>query len=565
MCAADTRGVRRRAARLALSALAVVTAGCAVSPRDHAPFFQALPVENRPVTAPVRSISSFSDSLACMDKMLGDYGKGTTLITSKIIPDASGKISVATKDMAITALSQMSRTSNAFRYVDYEVEALKQDTVQNLTTLLLNAGQMHLVKPALYISGAISYLDQNVMINRLGLGIAAERWEAGYNRDLQGSAFGLELHLGDFNSRTLLSGIDSANEIVVANTARALDAGGRIRKTGVQFNLAQEVSQGTGPAVRTLVELGLIELVGKWARVPYWQCLAIDQAHPEYQRQLQTWWLAMSGDERLRLFQTALRSSGYFAGATDGKPSPALREAIVRAQADRGVTPSGSLDFETYEKLVRDYVKYDGAGTFVRVGWSRERRSTDFSDPDKGYARGGAAKVENNPAYTPQAAAARLPVAPIDAATARPVGLRVSVGEPNREFAVGESLVTTVSVDRQAYVYCYYRDGRRRVTQIFPNPTQNRLPLQGGRFVQIPDTTGATGFAIALERAGEEAVMCFAPEKEVSAKLPPELRVPALTPIAAGNDFDAIRQAFERAAGTPVEQRLIQYRVRKPT
>jgi hypothetical protein len=179
MCAADTRGVRRRAARLALSALAVVTAGCAVSPRDHAPFFQALPVENRPVTAPVRSISSFSDSLACMDKMLGDYGKGTTLITSKIIPDASGKISVATKDMAITALSQMSRTSNAFRYVDYEVEALKQDTVQNLTTLLLNAGQMHLVKPALYISGAISYLDQNVMINRLGLGIAAERWEAG--------------------------------------------------------------------------------------------------------------------------------------------------------------------------------------------------------------------------------------------------------------------------------------------------------------------------------------------------------------------------------------------------
>ena len=563
--ASRRRPIALALATFALAALGFVTAGCSISPRDHATFFQKLPVENRPVTAPIRAISGFSESLVCMDRMLGDYGRGTTLVTSKIIPDASGKVSVATKDMAITALSQMSRTSNAFRYVDYEVEALRQDTVQNLTTLLLNAGQMRLVKPALYISGSISYLDQNVMINRLGAGIAADRWEAGYNRDLQGSAFGLELHLGDFNSRTLLAGIDSANEIVVANTARALDAGGRIRKTGVQFNVSQEVSQGTGPAVRTLVELGLIELIGKWARVPYWQCLAIDQAHPEYQRQLHDWWEAMSGDERLRLFQTALRGSGYFTGATDGKPSPALRDAVARVQADRNVSVSGNLDFATYEKLVRDHVVYDGAGTFVRVGWSRERRAFDVSDPATGRARGGAAKVADNPAYTPQSVAARLPVPPIDSPSGRLFGLRVSIGEANREFAIGESLVTTVSVDRQAFVYCYYRDERRRMTQIFPNPAQNRLPLQGGRFVQIPDTTAPAGFSIALERAGDEAVACLAVDKDVAAKLPPELRVPALTALAAGHDFDAIRQAFERAAGTPVEQRTVQYKVRKPT
>lgn len=553
------------AARLALAAtLAAAAAGCAVSPREHASFFQKLPVENRPVTAPVRSISSFSESLVCMDRMLADYGKGTTLVTSKIIPDASGKVAVATKDMVITALSQMSRTSNAFRFVDYEVEVLKQDTVQNLTTLLLNAGQMRLQKPALYISGSVSYLDQNVMVSRLGAGVAHERWEAGYSRDVQGSAFGLELHLGDFSSRTLLAGIDSANEIVVANAARALDAGGRIRKAGVQFNVSQEVSQGTGPAVRTLVELGLIELIGKWARVPYWQCLAIDQAHPEYQRQLHGWWQAMSGEERIRLFQMALRSSGYYTGAIDARPSPALRDAVTRLQADRGVTVSGSLDFETYEKLVRDYVVYDGAGSFVRIGWSRERRASDLTDPDRGHARGGAARVADNPAYTPQAAAARLRVPAIDAPVARPVGLRVSIGAPEREFAVGESLVTTVSVDRQAWVYCYYRDARRRMTQIFPNPAQNRLPLQGGRFVQIPDTSAATGFSIELERAGVEAVACLASEQDVFAKLPPQLRTPPLKTIEGIDDFDRLRQAFERAAGAPVEYRVIQYKVGKP-
>ena len=80
-----------------------------------------------------------------------------------------------------------------------------------------------------------------------------------------------------------------------------------------------------------------------------------------------------------------------------------------------------------------------------------------------------------------------------------------------------------------------------------------------------PDTTAGSGFAIELERAGHEAVACLAPEKDVLAKLPPELRsTPALTAIAFVNDFEWIRQAFERAAGTPVEHRLIHYKVRKP-
>ena len=84
-----------------------------------------------------------------MDRLLRDMRLPTTLITSKNIPDASGKVSVASKEMVITALSQMSRTSSAFRFVDYEVDLVKQDTVQNLTTLLLGTNQMQIQRPAL--------------------------------------------------------------------------------------------------------------------------------------------------------------------------------------------------------------------------------------------------------------------------------------------------------------------------------------------------------------------------------------------------------------------------------
>ena len=538
--------------------LAAALAACSTSPREHAPFFQKVPTENRPVTAPVRSISNFSESLVCMDRMLRDYGKGMTLITSKIIPDSSGKVSVSMKDMAITALSQMSRTSESFRYVDYEVDALRQDTVQNLTTLMLNAGQMHLPKPTLYISGSISYLDQNVMVDRLGAGVAHERFETGYNRDLQASAFGLELHLGDFDSRTLLPGIDSANEIVVANAARAVDAGGRIYKTGVQFNVQQEVSQGTGPAVRTLVELGLIELIGKWARVPYWQCLAIDQAHPEYQRQLRAWWDEMKGDQRLRLFQTALHSAGYYAGGIDGLPSPALRASVARFQADRSVIVSGNLDFETYEKLVADYVVYDGAGTFVRIGWASEGKDRGRA---QARARGGAAHAEKNPDYSPEAVEQRATKPPIDSARPRPVGLKVSIGEPGRQFAVGEELEIRVSVERQAHVHCYYRDASGQLMRLYPEVRQQRSPLQGGRALTIPDGSASSGFSIELAREGREAVICLASERELSDWLPQDLRGPALRPIPNYDDQNRLRRAYEAAAGAPVEARIIEYRI----
>jgi hypothetical protein len=551
--------IRTASRRLLPAIVCAAVAGCAVTPRDHVDFYSRVPIENRPVVQPVRAISSFSDGLACMDRMLRDLQGGTTLVTSKIIPDASGKIFVATKEMVVTALSQMSRTSNAFRYVDYEVDALKQDTVQNLTTLLLNAGQMRVQKPVLYISGALSYMDQNVLLNRKSFGVSSPDVDLGYSSDVIGTAFGLELHLGDFNTRTLLPGVDSANEIVVANAARAVDLGGRIKKTGVQFALGQEVSQGVGPAVRTLVELGLIELAGKWARVPYWQCLALDQAHPEFQRQLADWWAQMTGEERIRLAQTGLKSSGYYAGAVDGRPSPALREALLRFQADQGGVPSGNLNFETYERLIKDYVAFDGTGYFIRIGWGPRDKAIA---PAKG---GPAAPGILGGGVPPDAAsyAPRNGRPALDATGGKPVRVTIGLNNPDAEFAVGESLVLTVSTDRMAHLYCWYQDAKRKVAQIYPNPLQRVQPLQGNHYVRIPDPDNPNSFTIEFDRPGQEAVLCVAAESDLRERLPRALRGPPLVPIAGIAAVDEIAQAVQRAAPGAVGTRKVAWTVRR--
>ena len=276
-----------RSSWLWLVAGAALLGGCAtpISPKDDALFQSYASTSDRPATRPVRSMSSFSDSLMCMDRMMREAEIPTTLITSKQIPDFSGRVPVATKDMVITALSQMSRVSNAFRFVDFEVDIARQDTVQNLTTILLNNNQIQLQRPALYISGAISFVDQNVTSNRFDTGVSGPRVALGYSQSRNATIIGMAMHLGDFRTRTLIPGLDSANEVIVGTGGQGVDLAGRIGTYGVQFNVGRDLTQGAGAAMRTLVELAVIELAGKWTRLPYWRCLTLDNTHPEFPRQ----------------------------------------------------------------------------------------------------------------------------------------------------------------------------------------------------------------------------------------------------------------------------------------
>ena len=226
-------GARRFMRGMAAAMASLLFSACGnMDVRKDADFQLHGHTQDRPALRPTRSISSFSDSLMCMDRLLREARASTTLITSKNIPDYSGNVAVATKDMIITALSQMSRMSNAFRFVDYEVDIVRQDTVQNLTTILLNNNQLQLQRPALYVSGAVAFLDRSVISKQMDIGVSGTDAEAGYSRTRGVSLMGLDLHLGDFRTRTLIPGLDSANEIVIGNGGRGLDLAGRINSYG---------------------------------------------------------------------------------------------------------------------------------------------------------------------------------------------------------------------------------------------------------------------------------------------------------------------------------------------
>ncbi|WP_426304132.1 DUF4384 domain-containing protein [Acidovorax facilis] len=526
--------------------LALVLGGCATprDPRKDQEFQSLASITDRPVVRPTRSISSFSDSLMCMDHLLRDAQLPTTLITSKQIPDYSTRVTVATKDMVITALSQMSRLSNAFRFVDYEVDIARQDTVQNLTTILLNNNQMQLQRPALYLSGSISYVDQNVINNRFDTGLSGPRIDLGYSQSRNATIIGLEMHLGDFRTRTLIPGLDSANEVIIGNGGQGVDLAGRIGTYGVQFNVGRDYTQGSGGAVRTLVDLATIELVGKWARVPYWQCLTLEQNHPDFQRQLRDWFDEGSPAVRTQLVARSLASQGYLAPSATPLPdnSPLLRRALARFQADNGMAVTGVVDFPTYERALRNFVGLSAQGTLARIGWA-----STHAEPVAQAAEAQAGPDALDDVVTSTQSAVKYGATPPE----RTINLQIeNVLLERTAFEVGEQIFLSATVSRASYLQCYLADATGTVIRLLPNQAHPTGWVSANQAIRIPDWMSPNpGFIMDAASPGTEGVACFATDEDSTPRLPEALRGPPLKPLKNYHALERLNEAFAAAWG----------------
>lgn len=496
--------------------------GCGqLDARRHAGAHDNAATMNRPVVRPVRSISSFSESLTCMDHMLRAAELPTTLISSKQLYDYSGKVPVAVKDMVVTSLSQMSRLSNAFRYVDYEVDIARQDTVQNLTTILLNNNQMQLQRPALYVSGAIAFVDQNVSSQRNTAGVSGDRLDAGYSKSNTATVVALEAHLGDFRTRTIIPGLDSANEVVIGGAGDGVDLAGRIGTYGVRFNVGRDYAMGTGGATRTLVDLAMIELVGKWARVPYWQCLMLDQTNPNFQRQMRDWFVESGAAGQLNLVRTSLISRGYLSSSQGSLPvnDPAMRDAIARFQADKGVVVSGVITFPTYEAALRNFVGLSEDGVLSRIGWSKD-------------------------GMLPTATASAAPWSiNLQLENPQPAGVRPA-------FSEGEQVFLSATVSKASHLYCYYVDAAGAVTRLLPNALQTSTLVSAEQAVRIPDWMSANpGYILDAGKPGNEGVLCIATASDVMPRLSADMQGPALTVMKDVRGMQTVRERFQQAVG----------------
>lgn len=415
-----------------------------------------------PESRATRTVTNFSDALTCMDGLLLQYGKKDIAVISDGIPDATETIRAGTRDMVISALDTMSLRSGAFRFVDADKA---DENIVNMQKQI--AGRQR--DASFYIKGSISQVDREVVTSGKRAGVAISELSLGFSNDNMVSNISLELGMYRVDDRTLIPGVRTQNTIQMVRKGSSTDIEGLLPFASLVYEVRQDKAQGTHQTLRTLVELSLIELVGKFTKVPYWRCLSLPATDPAARRVALQYFQGMTIDQRIAATQRALTTAERYNGPVGGPATAPLNEAIMRYRIENNLAPGTDIDFELYF-------------SFLAKGYN--------TSGDPGSGGSGRKAPPNLTATKPDTLEFTLEAAP--------------------KVVAGEKLRILLTPNKDAYFYCYMGGLRDDAAyRVYPNRFTGKQPMTpAGETLRIP--ADEDQFAIKMEKVGVEQIACIA-------------------------------------------------------
>ncbi|MEM7241668.1 MAG: peptidoglycan-binding protein [Pseudomonadota bacterium] len=504
----------------------------------------------QPDTPPARNFTSFSASLRCMDDLLASANRPRVLISSTGIPDLTSKIKVSGDDMLVNAISSMNRQSGAYVFVD---QSLEKDAGQISIFTPGTSG----ASPKLYIRGSISQVDTPTDTNLDADGTD----QTGTRRlspvsisvDRGVSIVSVDMHLVNFPDKTVVPGSSVANSMVVTGRGIGLGATGLIDMVSLKSVLQIDRIESMGQAVRNLIELGAIELIGRHANVQYWECLNIPSVNTKAQERKET--VFSSGDKLRRIpeAQKMLAQLGYFSGEVTGVIDQRTRDALSHFQAKHRLIATGDLNYDTFQHLQEQ-----------TRGYAPKRRvadnSSQFEAPPShtliitevpkqvtpATAQPEDSTDTNVLTQRPQKKASRSGgvLALFGHSTAQQTDI-VSMRAQSRKHKIGDKMVVDITSTVSGYLTCFHQSQDGPITQIFPEDPNTAFAINADDPVSVPDASA--GFDIVIETANRpEKILCVLERSNAPADISHFVAKAALQPVKL-NSFTALKARFKRA------------------
>jgi hypothetical protein len=512
-------------------ALGAALAGCSALEVKQDTVDQTAEMKAGPESAPHRSITNFSSALRCMDTMMINYAVTDVSVLVEDILDQTKKVNAGTKDMLISAVSEMTRRSRAIRLVAFGPDS------NNLVAFLQQAERKnaYAVIPQYDIKGSITQLDENLIRNQKDFGIGYNPYlNLGISKDAASDILGLDLTVLSTDDLSIVPGVTARNSVVIFKQGKGFDGDAAYRKFGVVYSMNFNKSEGKSQALRNLVELAVIELFGKLTKTPYWTCLGADANTAEIRQEVSDWYYAMAANqpELIGYFQIQLRRRGYYGGPVDGLMNPELAGAVARYRSMMALSAQPQID----EEFFSAYLNTDHAALAAKNPPQGESEQTQ--------AQPAAQRAPQSPAPAGLVAVSQGGASPRP--TGEALGLLVSAQNGAKQFKRGELVNLMVKPNRDAHVYCYLQDENQKIQRFFPNRFSRDSLVRAGAPLALP---GNMKFQIVANDKGQrETVACFASERDLSAEVPG---------VVTGTDFESlavsslerVKEAFARAAG----------------
>ncbi|MBL4751375.1 MAG: DUF4384 domain-containing protein [Amylibacter sp.] len=417
-----------------------------------------------------------------MDNLLAAAKRPRILITSSKITDLSRKISVGGDDMLLNAINHMNIKSGAYIFQD-------QSFSRDFGQLVILSPTEDQEQPKFYFRGAITQVDTDTVDDNLKgdldftnaphpvtiRGGALQKISPNIRRGV--SVVSVDLHLVSYPDKTVLAGGSVANSMVVTNKGFGTGGSGLIKLTGYNLTLSFNRVESIGQAVRNLIELGTIELLGRHAKVPYWQCLNIEPTNEKLENLKRSAYITTPKTISVLKTQRMLTKLGLYANQPDGRMNLATHAALAKFQAGKDLIATGDLNYDVYARLQQELKGY----------------------PVNGRRRGGVPRKK--------------------LISQRPVGKHLAIAAMRSRYELSDEFVVKLKSNASGYLYCFYQSGAGEVIQILPKEPNVRLEVSKGFSRSLPNKNDS--FALKFEdKSNMQSVMCILQDNRAGAVSP---------------------------------------------
>ena len=192
------------------------------------------------------------------------------------------------------------------------------------------------------------------------------------------SSLALDLNLVSFSNNQMLPRMQAANVIKVWNLSSEDNASLGFYGDSFGFKLEGKYLQGRHSAIRTLVDLSILELLGKVTNTPYWRCIPNGQPDPVVVENMRNAFNDMTPQVKTGFAQVMLRKYGQSVQVTQTLDQPTL-DAIRTVYSERFPEMGESVDVLNWKYFQPLFfgvpMRWDG--TMAQAGTIVPAASTD--------------------------------------------------------------------------------------------------------------------------------------------------------------------------------------------
>lgn len=336
--------------------IALILASCGT----FAPEKMELPMTE---TAPKEKVTRFSETLKEFGLMLEIYRPEPVKVMIKEVIDKTGASASTGSEIqqSITEIvkSTLSTMGENVVYVDYDpefVSMMQQTGYSDFGNKLI---------PDVVVTGAITEFDRALQTVEKGMDLGAEVDIANVKKVLPSQVLSAEFgdssaankaritvdfNLKKFQTLASIPGMSVVNTMEVQKAVARQEFG--ITLFGPTFGTKGTLKrvQGRHDAIRLLVQSGMVQLMGRYAGVPYWRLMGQDAVSDE--TVLKSWrreFPKLSESDRISLMQQYLYLHGYDV-SVNGTVDEKTRAAFSDFRGKNGIE-GGALNAEVFLKI----------------------------------------------------------------------------------------------------------------------------------------------------------------------------------------------------------------------